>query len=436
MKRLNNKGITLIALVITIIVLLILAGVTIATLTGDNGILTRATEASEETQRAEAIEKAKLDISVWKADKVSNGEDSTLTDSIVQQILTGKDYVDGEPGTTSFVSITGYTISYADLYDRISTIAEEKAEGTVFLENTTLQDDYGNTIKVPEGFKIANDSATDVTVGVVIEDATEGKTKGSQFVWIPVGTVYKNVEQTDFEIIKLSRYKFDDLGNPTDEGDDIIYPSSFSEAVGIGYTELLESNSGVSGAKDITAFLSTVESSHGYYIGRYEARTPDNEISPTENYEELPAITVKPNDYVYNYVTQPQASQLSQEMYLGKNFTSDLVNSYAWDTTIVFIQAFGDDDYSVQPSLNLESNIGLAEQGTNNEETQYQDKVCNIWDIASNCREFTTEECIGGDTPVTFRGGGLWNSDGPKSRMEDFVTVAGSDISFRPILYL
>ena len=37
-----NKGITLIALVITIIVLLILAGVTIATLTGDNGILTKA----------------------------------------------------------------------------------------------------------------------------------------------------------------------------------------------------------------------------------------------------------------------------------------------------------------------------------------------------------------------------------------------------------
>ena len=39
----TNNGITLIALVITIIVLLILAGVTIATLTGENGILTKAT---------------------------------------------------------------------------------------------------------------------------------------------------------------------------------------------------------------------------------------------------------------------------------------------------------------------------------------------------------------------------------------------------------
>ena len=50
MKRINNRGITLIALVITIIVLLILTGVTIATLTGENGILTKATEASKKTE--------------------------------------------------------------------------------------------------------------------------------------------------------------------------------------------------------------------------------------------------------------------------------------------------------------------------------------------------------------------------------------------------
>ena len=54
----KNEGITLIALVITIIVLLILAGVTIATLTGDNGVLTKATQAKEQTivgQEKEAI---------------------------------------------------------------------------------------------------------------------------------------------------------------------------------------------------------------------------------------------------------------------------------------------------------------------------------------------------------------------------------------------
>ena len=48
--RKENEGITLIALVITIIVLLILAGITIATLTGDNGILTKTNEAKEQTE--------------------------------------------------------------------------------------------------------------------------------------------------------------------------------------------------------------------------------------------------------------------------------------------------------------------------------------------------------------------------------------------------
>lgn len=59
----EKKGITLIALVITIIVLLILAGVSIATLTGENGILTRAQEAKEENEKAEIIEQIRLDIS-------------------------------------------------------------------------------------------------------------------------------------------------------------------------------------------------------------------------------------------------------------------------------------------------------------------------------------------------------------------------------------
>ena len=58
MKR--NKGITLIALVITIIILLILAGVTIAMLTGENGILTKAAEARKNTEMAEIKEKAEL----------------------------------------------------------------------------------------------------------------------------------------------------------------------------------------------------------------------------------------------------------------------------------------------------------------------------------------------------------------------------------------
>ena len=71
-KLKNEKGITLIALVITIIVLLILAGVTIATLTGENGILTKTTEANLQTQIGEEKEAINLAMQALLIDKVDN----------------------------------------------------------------------------------------------------------------------------------------------------------------------------------------------------------------------------------------------------------------------------------------------------------------------------------------------------------------------------
>ena len=71
MKR-RNKGITLIALVITIIVLLILAGVAISTLTGDNGILTKAAQAKKDTEKASTKERIQIEV------MASYGENGTL----------------------------------------------------------------------------------------------------------------------------------------------------------------------------------------------------------------------------------------------------------------------------------------------------------------------------------------------------------------------
>lgn len=71
-KVTKNNGITLIALVITIIILLILAGVTIATLTGENGILTRATEAREQTEKKSLKEEIQLAV---ESDNIGNQVD-------------------------------------------------------------------------------------------------------------------------------------------------------------------------------------------------------------------------------------------------------------------------------------------------------------------------------------------------------------------------
>ena len=75
----NQKGITLIALVITIIVLLILAGVSIAMLTGNNGILTQANNSNYESRKAEMVEKANMELNAAYS-KILAGEKLTTTD--------------------------------------------------------------------------------------------------------------------------------------------------------------------------------------------------------------------------------------------------------------------------------------------------------------------------------------------------------------------
>ena len=85
----EQKGITLIALVITIIVLLILAGVSIAMLTGENGILTKATQSTEETAKGEATEAVKLAVSTVKADMLDstkNTADKTYSELTMDNI--------------------------------------------------------------------------------------------------------------------------------------------------------------------------------------------------------------------------------------------------------------------------------------------------------------------------------------------------------------
>lgn len=83
----NNKGITLIALVITIIVLLILAGVSIAMLTGDNGLLTKASKSKTETLKAEAIERVNIELNAQMANAMA-GDDFDVANTIASNIGT------------------------------------------------------------------------------------------------------------------------------------------------------------------------------------------------------------------------------------------------------------------------------------------------------------------------------------------------------------
>lgn len=109
MKNTNEKGVTLIALVITIIILLLLAGVAIAMLSGENGILNKASQSAEKTKRESAKERLKIELMAIKTDKLSNGQEANLTslDENKDKLKEKNIYV-AETGTPREVELDGY----------------------------------------------------------------------------------------------------------------------------------------------------------------------------------------------------------------------------------------------------------------------------------------------------------------------------------------
>ncbi len=217
-----QKGITLIALVITIIVLLILAGVSIAMLTGQNGILTQAQNAKTTTENKSAEEKVKLAVMGARAD------DGTLTVGKLRTELANYGVtVEGDTfpvtatvdGKSFTVDANGnVTVSGSSTEQNPPAPTGNGTLGTVTgseTKNTTVKDSLGNQVVVPAGFKVVNKDAN-VTDGIVVEDVSHSATAGSQFVWIPVGEVVKD-SAGNKEKITLGRYVFNEDGSVNTE---------------------------------------------------------------------------------------------------------------------------------------------------------------------------------------------------------------------------
>lgn len=146
----NQKGITLIALVITIIVLLILAGVSIAMLTGDNGILTQANNSKYTTSRAEAVEKINLALNAVKTEVYSQRVDTANWDPLesvestkqlksdITQVLQKDSFSSTDGDDVYYYSLTGttLTLSYYSVA-KANLSSTEKITGTINLDAST-----------------------------------------------------------------------------------------------------------------------------------------------------------------------------------------------------------------------------------------------------------------------------------------------------------
>ena len=462
----NKKGITLIALVVTVVVLIILAGVSINAVLGDNGIIKKANQAASVTKEAEvkeAINRTILEFYLTNdyetledflkakaedgsIDSVTKNADGTLTvkkgeysvtvenktnssggsssggstggETQTPEITTGEAKVvansDGTGsaitdansvylGNTLYItfshSITGgttvvdKTIPYAvtangtytftvtgtvngkSYTKNVSVTVNQFKDVYEYMQTNTKVTYSDGEVWVPEGFKVAGDSASTVQGGIVIEDKA-----GNQFVWVPVATIddYKRTWYTGY--------------------------GAFS-----GYSEALPEDEKTS-----------VETYKGFYIGRYEAGDKENTEAKTlrSSNDVTKTVTIKANQAPYNYVRRTQAVSLAEGFATKQGYKAKtkLVSSYAWDTTIAFLQKVNSDYGSSSEEGNYYDTTFSYTDITGATKTKASDSevlvptgqttpVCNIYDMGGNVWEWTTESYSSTTYPYAKRGG-------------------------------
>lgn len=334
-KEKRQNGITLIALIITIIVLLILAGVTISTLTGENGLITKAQQAALESKYAGAAEKVALAVSA-SYDTTGKLKDNYLKDNLnridgikepVEKIeydlkavvdgfeftiselgiITGKkDFViaDLPENTPQNPQDAGKEVALKDGWGTQNVTYVKTSDGTEVKTLETVATVYavsvgsGDTVPVPKGFYYVGGTKNS---GVVISDDERDKNKFVNYTnttdvpkGIPSGAVYnsdgtlKTTNLTDDEKSKIlygnqfvwiqcsaNDYKKCNVWNGTTQTTTTLGNASWETSTGEGE-------------------ITYIEKYGGFYIGRYEAGT-SNLTSSTINF--ATGYGVKPSNW-------------------------------------------------------------------------------------------------------------------------------------------
>ena len=205
-KTKKNKGITLIALVITIIVLLILAAVTIVALSGDNGILKRATESKEQTKASQLEDNVKLAINEAITNGIGEVTEENLVNALNKNVgsdnytitgdtTNGWDIVAG--GKTYHVSPSGVTTSSGGTSGGSNT--ETSSLDGIYSEGGITEDDIApNDLFEYEILNNSTETAATVNTSLPVKTA---KIKGIKRKYCNFyRLVGENFEETNYEI--------------------------------------------------------------------------------------------------------------------------------------------------------------------------------------------------------------------------------------------
>ena len=419
----KNKGVTLIALAVTIVVMLILAGVTISVLNGENGIVKQAQKAKEESKIKELKEKVRIDIAGKRVENI-NGE---LRVSVLKEIL--DKYFDNVPVETQITSETELKAKeeYGKYEMKISDI--DVGEITYETSYTIFKDVNGEQVPIPEGYIVSENSDENiVNKGLVISDS-----RGNEYVWISC--------TVDSSSNKL-QYKRTEWGVEKDGTDNsrAIKDELTLKDIDVTYSKT-DTDNGINEeiSKEIVAQINAEKESikkyGGYYIGRYEVGK-DNKTAVIKA-EQEPYINIK----------WSKAYELAKGIGGGEGATTYLCSSYSWDTAINFIQNTTGKNYATSiigfngnwKSQEVKDSSGKVIKPVNTAQrlnTGLTTALCNIYDMGGNVGEFTTELNPGTSETVVLRGGTYDNNCPAGYRWDDGSGGAISYCGFRATLFL
>ena len=392
----KNKGVTLIALAVTIVVMLILAGVTISVLNGENGIVKQAQKAKEESKIKELKEKVRIDIAGKRVENI-NGE---LRVSVLKEIL--DKYFDNVPVETQITSETKLKAKeeYGKYEMKISDI--DVGEITYETSYTIFKDVNGEQVPIPEGYIVSENSDENiVNKGLVISDS-----RGNEYVWISC--------TVDSSSNKL-QYKRTEWGVEKDGTDNsrAIKDELTLKDIDVTYSKT-DTDNGINEeiSKEIVAQINAEKESikkyGGYYIGRYEVGK-DNKTA-----------VIKAEQEPYVNIKWSKAYELAKGIGGGEGATTYLCSSYSWDTAINFIQNTTGKNYATSiigfngnwKSQEVKDSSGKVIKPVNTAQrlnTGLTTALCNIYDMGGNVGEFTTELNPGTSETVVLRGGHFYN---------------------------
>ncbi len=412
MREKDVKGITLIALVITIIILLILAGISIAMLTGENGILTKANTSKQETTKQGAKEKVQVEVmgsydnnGKINLEELNGGLKNNIPNLTYQgQPISNSNKIENLP---EMVTVDGYEIEIKE-NGEVIIVGEQQEEPKKTLPSTADTKPF-----LPDGATVLEDK---LDKGVVIKDSSE-----NEWVWIEVPkSIYpEGTEKTEHSAIETAMQ---------------TYAKDYRQS---GYSDTFYSTA-QHGFKDSTDYddwkksmLESVFTNGGFYIGRYEIGTT---TPRTNKSEALTTPYIKQDLYPCNFITCAQAQELAKQLSTGGRQAS-LMFGIQWDLILKHIEekraktqnelktdssSWGNynnvtfeitrGEYTTAPSTSGSwnaittytkpaSNVLLTTGGTD------RNSILNIHNLAGNVKENTLEKAANNAGPCVCRGG-------------------------------